>query len=142
MGFTPVELVNGWNGREGATGYRAGKPVRRGKGLRGDKAVCRWRGHKLLFWFPIVLAYPDELVRDLIAHELAHVVQNALGFYFIDNPEAEEAADEWVKAWGFSTTAMDEWDREHGLLRKIEYDTLSERQKRTFWTGFVRGGRF
>jgi hypothetical protein len=141
MGFTRVELVNDWSGRQGAKGYRAGRPVRRGKGLRGDKACCTWRGHKLRFWCPIVRAYPDDLVRDLIAHELAHVVQNAFELEFYDNYETEQSADEFVEAWGFSVTAIDDWDSEHGLLRVIEWDTLSERQKRRVWTRFVRGGR-
>lgn len=140
--FIPsVDLVPDWSGREGATGYRAGKPVRRGRGLRGDKACCTWRGHQLRFWHPIVVTYPDNLVRDLIAHELAHVVQHALDEEFEDNFEKESDADWRVESWGFSATDMDEWDRANGLVRMIDWDTLDDRQRSRVKARMIRAGR-
>ena len=68
------------------------------------------------FWTKIVAAFPDELVRDLIAHELAHVYQYAIGLDFgDDNYGCEEDADWTLERWGFSATAIDDWLREHGM---------------------------
>jgi hypothetical protein len=88
-----------------------------------------------------VVVYPDALVRDLIAHELAHVVQHAIGQEFYDQFEAEEDADWRVEDWGFSATAMDDWDRAHGLVRVFQWDTLDERQRRRIEARTNRAGR-
>ena len=52
-------------------------------------------------------------MRDLIAHELAHVLQEAWGWDFRpdDHCDEEEHADLLMQAWGFDAYAMDEWDR-------------------------------
>jgi hypothetical protein len=62
-GTVKVELATDWDGR------------RRGRGLRGTRASMTWGGYQLYFFTKVVEALPDELVRDLIAHELAHVYQ-------------------------------------------------------------------
>src|SRR5512142_2457057 len=80
--------------------------------LEGMKAGTTCQGHELRFWTKIVAVYPDNLVRDLIAHELAHVCQAAEGEPLgTANPQdLEEDADMRVASWGFDTAAMDEWD--------------------------------
>jgi hypothetical protein len=95
----------------------------------------------LRFWHPIIVAYPDALVRDLVAHELAHVVQRAIGQEFPDKYECEMDADWRVEDWGFSATAMDDWDRVHGLTRVFQWDTLNERQRRRISARADRAGR-
>ena len=113
-----IQLLSWWSRQEVSRG---------GHGLRGTKATVSFRGHKLQFWSKIVAEYPDSLVRDLIAHELAHVLQAAWGWDFgpADSFEAEEDADLQMQAWGFDAVAMDEWDREHGITGsdKIDPDT-------------------
>ena len=98
-------------------------------GLRGAKAIVSFRGHTLHFGLKLVKKYPDSLVRDLIAHELAHVLQAAWGWYLgiDDSFEAEEDADLRMEHWGFDAVAMDAWDREHGISKfiKIDPDTPS-----------------
>lgn len=65
-----IELLPDWSGHE----------LRRGRrGLNGTKASTSMVGYELRFWTKIVAVYPDELVRALIAHELAHVCQAAEG---------------------------------------------------------------
>jgi hypothetical protein len=77
-----------------------------------------------------VEAYPDEIVRDLIAHEMAHVLQHARGLNMreADAYDIEVDADQLVDWWGFSSTSMDEWDLEHGVTRRIDPTKLSKRQ--------------
>jgi hypothetical protein len=85
-------------------------------------------GHKIVFWSKIVAVYPDNVVRDLIAHELAHVYQSALGGESedYDNPLCVEDDADWLmQLWGFDPVAIDDWDREHGLgeIRNVDPDT-------------------
>lgn len=114
MVYSPlIHLEDDWDGRK------------RGRGLRGDLGMVHREGHMIHFWTKIVAAFPDELVRDLIAHELAHVHQFACGWDFDDSYEREEEADRRGELWGFSSTAMDEWMLEHGHTRVIDPATLS-----------------
>jgi hypothetical protein len=96
-------------------------------------------GHRIVFWSKIVAAYPDNLVRDLIAHELAHVYQWALcgESEDYDNPLADEEDADWLmQRWGFDPDAINDWDRDHGLveIRKVDPDTPAGKRalKRAF----------
>ena len=122
------------------------------RSLRGVKAAVSEAGHRLKFRTRVVDAYPDDLVRDLIAHELAHVVQCATGGIELEGDDAgfwnEVGADELVDCWGFEPDAMDEWDRAHGVTRAIDTSGRSpERRGRVevesgsrVFTGGRRGG--
>jgi len=138
LAFSPlIELLSGWSKQE----------VRRGgHGLRGTKAMVSYRGHKLQFWSKIVAVYPDSLVRDLIAHELAHVLQSARGWdsWPADPVAEEEDADFQMQVWGFDDVAMDEWDRTHGVTRIIKIDPDTLKGKRAWARAindFFRKGR-
>ena len=63
-------------------------------------------------------------MRDLIAHELAHVCQAARGWDLgsADPFEAEEDADWRMESWGFDAGAMDAWDRENGVTKVVNID--------------------
>ncbi len=119
------------------------------RGLRGLKAAVYQRGHQLRFRTRIVNAYPDHLVRDLIAHELAHVCQYATGSFATEGDDAEArneiGADDMVDFWGFEPYAMDEWDRAHGVSRVIDTSKMSperrERVERRSWKRVLRKGR-
>jgi hypothetical protein len=78
-----IEVLPGWSRRE------------TGRGLRGTWGFASYQGHKLQFWSKIVAAFPDALVMDLIAHEMAHVFQWACGWDLneMDNFEVEADAD-------------------------------------------------
>ena len=95
-----------------------------------------------MFWTKIVAVYPENLVRDLIAHELVHVCQNAWGWDFTDTFLIEEEADRALECWGFSADAIDDWDRQHGISRVIEWDKLSKAARRRIWKQKERAGRF
>lgn len=106
-------------------------------------AEVKHRGHHLCFFSRIVDRMPDELVRDLIAHELAHVWQEATfitgrcldtdkTLIAIDRSgcewlpgELEEHADDLMESWGFNATAMDDWSLREGISRTREV-TLEE----------------
>jgi hypothetical protein len=123
--FSPwIELSSSWTGQE----------VRRGgHGLRGTKANTSSRGHKLRFWSKIVAVYPDNLVQDLIAHELAHVYQWATDRQpegFDDAMLVEEDADWLMRVWRFDLDAMDYWDAEYGIIKMIDTDYSTPAGKR------------
>lgn len=96
-------------------------------------------GHSLVFCSGIVDIYPDELVRDLIAHELAHVEQWASGWDIdqADPFECEEDADGLVEDWGFSATAMDDWDLAHGLAEVLVIDNLDDAAQVESWKRLI-----
>jgi hypothetical protein len=130
--FKPsIELLAGWSSRD------------RGRGLRGTWGCSSHHGHTVRFWTRIVAAFPDHLVQDLIAHELAHVDQWAAGWDLneMDPFEVEEAADWMVENWGFSATAMDEWAREQGVTKPINLDSLSKSALRRLEGRARRAGR-
>jgi hypothetical protein len=77
---------------------------------------------------------PDDLVRNLIAHELAHGVQGAQGIrcareysdgravwvckdgsWFGDNHEIELDADLMMDSWGFDSDSLDRWALPAGI---------------------------
>lgn len=85
-----------------------------------DLGACGSGGHSLYFYAPVVDAMPTKHVQELVAHELAHVVQYATG----DLPRSgsmmdrtiprifdaiENIADEYMEWWGFDADAMDDW---------------------------------
>lgn len=82
----------------------------------GQLGVCGQRGHRLNFWAKAVLEYPDENVRELIAHELAHVLQHARSTTDVGSDrwvprwcdDFELEADEIMEAWDFDSSALDD----------------------------------
>jgi hypothetical protein len=141
-----IELLDDWSVRE------------RGKGLRGEKAGTYRAGNALRFWSRIVDAYPDPLVRDLIAHELAHVCRYSQGYRDIrgadgkwvcikasgrrlDTMEVEEDADWLMSCWGFEPNAIDEWDREHGISKVYHWEQMSDSERRRFFERLLERGR-
>lgn len=98
------------------------------RGVMG--AACR-KGHSLKFHDAIVDALPDNLLADLIAHELAHVWQESIGlekrFGFEPEPgDLEQDADEIMEHWGFSAEAIDEWTVEQGITKRVECSSIQE----------------
>jgi len=82
----------------------------------GDIGACGRGGHSLFFYAPVVDAMPAKHVQEVIAHELAHVVQHTSG----DRPSSDRtlprsfdkteiAADTLMERWGFDSKAMDVW---------------------------------
>ena len=121
------------------------------RGAQGDWACCRDRGHTIYFWTEFVSAIPDDLVPDLIAHELAHVhqwacghdlasglAQTRMGWVEFGTLEIEIDADEQADDWGSSSTALEDWCVEHGVLEILE--PISENILMVF-EGILRDGR-
>ena len=87
---------------------------------------------------------PDDVIQDLIAHELAHGLQDADGIrctrvysdgravyvskdgsYFGCRIEIEEDADYTILGWGFDPDSIDRWALEVGISKVIEVDDLA-----------------
>lgn len=113
----------------------------------GDRAMAMAShfGHRLQFQAEYVDAMPGDVLQDLIAHELAHVVQSASGIrctargddgtsewscqdgsYFGDALEIEQDADETMAAWGFDPNSPDRWMAATGRARRVEFGTQEE----------------
>ena len=113
-------LVGHWRDdcRNGTVSHMSPRIELLGDWVERDRAFgCIGRaGHRIWFWAPIVDAFPEEHVAELIAHELAHVYLFAFGqeegtnrrLHRWDDP-IEEAADELMEEWGFDPYDMDDW---------------------------------
>ncbi len=85
-------------------------------------------GHELKFSAKEADDMPDDVLQDLIAHELAHVLQsadgircvkqypdgradfvNSKGDYWGGNVEIEDGADCEMSIWGFDPDSIDKW---------------------------------
>lgn len=140
-----IELLSYWPGQ------------RRGRGLRSDKAAVYHHGYSMKFWWKIVAAYPDNVVMDLIAHELAHVIQYGVGYRDVvrdgrpvtidpDGEElsmaqVEEYADWIAQLCGFEPWSIDDWDLEHGVTRFVDLDRVSASTRRRLLREQERCGR-
>jgi hypothetical protein len=109
-----------------------------------QSAETRCLGHGLCFCSTDVDEMPDDVVRDIIAHELAHVHQFACGmryghegpwgmeFIGVDGEEwgdiidIEDGAAEIMSNWGFDPESLDRWAistgriQPHAGIRDIE----------------------
>lgn len=78
---------------------------------------CGELGHELQFWKPAIAHLPHENVRELIAHELAHVLQfsrtrgNLISDHLVPREQdpVEIEADEIMESWGFASKALDQF---------------------------------
>jgi hypothetical protein len=132
--ITPrVQLLYGWEppstGLVRATftdaDWEAEKAARQGQTLdeRFPFACVSATGFLMRFWSPVVDRMPDNLVRDLIAHELAHVWQDATRGQSgcLTEYEEEDEADDLIQRWGFGDPELiDEWGANAGLAKIIK----------------------
>lgn len=78
----------------------------------GHVAVEGW---VMRFLGPLFDRIPAELAAGIIAHELAHVAQWAIGDMDrnADGEWHEIQASEWARAWGFPVEEIDIWTHRH-----------------------------
>jgi hypothetical protein len=124
---------------------------------RRDCGVTGALGHRITFRAKDADAMPDDVLQDLIAHELAHVLQaaegihcvrqyrdgradyaDARGEYWGGNLEIEEDADSTMLWWGFDPESIDRWALATGRAKVLE-DT-PENRRRVF-SRILRRGR-
>jgi hypothetical protein len=143
-----IELLDGWSCRDEGSG----EP----DSLRGDIACVGCAGHVLRFFAPIVDRMPDSVVCDLIAHELAHVIQYAFGarietdketcdrvFIFPNGDvcrpgDLEIDADDMLVAWGLEVKSIDRWTLEQGIT---QVRTVTPEESVASYDRFMRTGR-
>jgi hypothetical protein len=100
--------------------------------------ICKRRGHLLQFAAEHFDRMPDDVVQDVIAHELAHAYQDARGIhlersyrdgredfhrdgeYWGGRYEIETDADEHIEWWGFDADSVDRWSLEAGITKVVE----------------------
>ena len=100
---------------------------------RQPYAQVLWEGHNLRFSSEYTEGMPDDVLRRLIAHELAHVYQAAVGdevwFDFDFAPglgDRELHADQMADSWGFNGDAFDQWTVDAGISKVNLVKTLKE----------------
>jgi hypothetical protein len=110
-------------------------------GHRRDLAMVDHRGHRLRFRSRYTDRMPDDVLQDLIAHELVHVLQDSYGIrvlrqysdgrrVFVDargdifggNYEIESDADCTIEGWGFDSESIDRWSLAAGLSKVISFE--------------------
>jgi hypothetical protein len=137
-----VELVYGWvGGRHDDILYpRRGRPPHPAAAPRGHyrKALgmVSARGHLLRFRAGAVDRMPDEVVQDLVAHELGHVYLQASGWHGwfkqkMGSPPEEREEEEEVdimveEEWGFGVETIDKWTLKVGLTRLLTFASAEE----------------
>jgi hypothetical protein len=108
-------------------------------------------GYRYLFRADHVDAMPEDIVQDLVAHELAHGIQAAAGIRcirqhddgsadFIDRNgvfwgglfELELDADDTMRDWGFDPESIDRWSLATGRTKVIEFHDPMEGLKASF----------
>jgi hypothetical protein len=89
-------------------------------------------GHMIRFHAPSIAEMPDDVVVDLIAHEMAHVTQCAVGFVaescggdMVSLEESTYGEREWdadmlMEDWGFDVNSIDRWSAEVGRVKQVE----------------------
>lgn len=126
VGVPTVELMNYWSGKD-----------------QNTLACCAREGFMLRFWSDRFDIMPEPVACDVIAHELAHVLQGAHGWrctssddstYIVTTPhgdelcpgEVEEDADFTIHAWGFNPESIDQWCLDMGFTKAVEFATTEE----------------
>ena len=112
-------------------------------------------GHSVEFNSNIIDVLPDNIVCDLVAHELAHVLQSASAIRDVVDTETweifavdahgdrisagevEDDADDCMAEWGFDPQSFDTWCHETGRCRRIEVTPteFAEAVERFYETG-------
>jgi hypothetical protein len=112
-----------------------------------------------LFRAEYVEAMPNDIVQDLVAHELAHGLQSARGIRcirehdhrsaeFVDcdghcfggQYDIEVDADRTLSLWGFDPESFDRWALDVGITKVIDVDYYREALMMT-WDRMQRTGR-
>jgi hypothetical protein len=101
-----------------------------------DCGTCAANGFVLRFWSPALDKLPEHLARYLIAHELAHAYQYAVGYRRrfgeeqVFNGQTEADADKLASWWkcGDNANEFDKWLRDNGLSSqtKQEFQSVEE----------------
>lgn len=110
-----IELLSGWLGPRGDNIVDA--PRHPPKEVGHTFA----QGHLLRFHAPHVDRMPVSVTECLIAHELAHAYQFAIGIaedfgpYETNSYEWEADAEDTLTNWGFEDRIIDKWAEEVGL---------------------------
>lgn len=141
-----VELLSGW------VGACEEHIVPDKKHPRGSK--WRWaevfpKGQVMRFHAPFVDQLPDKILGDLIAHEIAHVYQFAVGPERLFGPgvleptrgQYEEDADRIMLDWGFDLESVDRWADEQGLVKYRTCKTKREYYERLYGKGSRYGAK-
>lgn len=133
--FAPprIQLLNGWD--RPSTGRIRTGALPDGGHARHPLGVAFAEGFLLRFYAPVVDRLPDHLLEYLIAHELAHVLQYAIGpermfgcpAAEVTEGMVEEEADAAVGEWGFALSEdLDDWLVEQGDIKRVVVATMEE----------------
>ncbi len=136
-----IELLSDWSSRG-----------------RKDLACCARHGFILRFWSKRFDAMPDAVQCDVIAHELAHVHQHAVGWKIVSwnnsthitvdgngdelfPGDVEQDADDTMDFWGFDPESVDRWCLEMGFTKTVEAKSMDEYLSIAVNAHYGHGGR-
>jgi hypothetical protein len=108
-------------------------------------AMAADEGFSLRFDAGLADAMPGDIMQSVIAHELAHAYQSAIGIrcterfengmvgwtrangnFLGGRPELEEDADMMMEFWGFDSESIEQWMLETGRMKRIELPDTPE----------------
>jgi hypothetical protein len=131
-----IELLHGWTGGRGDDVVYPDE----GEHDQGAYAAVMGKGYIMRFCSQTVDHMPDEVAQSVIAHELAHVFQSAIGVFERSDcepgsGELEENADDLMEFWGFPQDAVDEWAADQGLVKRVVCKDIFEYVIRQYGPG-------
>jgi hypothetical protein len=113
-----IQLLDDWIHAVGWTARRKDGVVWLMQQRGSEYTIISTGGHRLFFHAPSMDAMPDNIVQDIVAHELAHVCQAAEGDDRVREEESgvldlgELDANDMIDAWGFDADSVDVWEDE------------------------------
>jgi hypothetical protein len=138
-----IQLLNGWHPPSFGL-VRTGPPA---PGRWPDLGSCYAEGFLFRFYAPVVDRLPDQLVRYLIAHELAHACQYAVGIGHrfagvgaadVTDGMLEEDADLMASLWDCGESEdLDTWLADNGVTKRIRFDNYKD-----LFDAYDRQGRY
>lgn len=103
-------------------------------------AGATYGGILFYFWTPAIDLMPDEILANLIVHELTHATFRAKGYTYLSEDDEEREVAKAMDLMGFSDSAVCEWMRENNelLANHAQIARENERRDRENVPSFVR----
>ena len=120
-----IELVHGWKEKD-ICNYGSIVGIYPGDRRKhcGPLAVVAGFGYLLRFHSDRFDEMPENVVQDVIDHELVHIIQTTYppGYFGDTHGAIEQHADEQITSWGFDPESDDEWSADMRYTKRIIFE--------------------